>query len=96
VPAGAVVDDRRQDPPHVGVENAPGGQKGGVLRLERVGHVVALERIVGVEQQRRDRRAPGRVGDAQHLSAAHPARPGAAAAQDLAGGLGIGGDAGCG
>ena len=54
VPAAGVGGDGAEDPSHVRVTHAAGGQVRGVLRLERVGHVVALERLLAAVEQRRD------------------------------------------
>ncbi len=53
----------------------PARQVRGVLRLERVGHVVAFELFLGVVEQRRDVGAAFEVGEAQRAAAAQDAGP---------------------
>ena len=53
VPAAIVGDDRTENPSQVGIENPARGQEGGELRLQRVGHVVAFDRIARVVEERR-------------------------------------------
>ena len=67
VPATAVFDDRNEDAPHIGVADVTTGQERRVLRLERIGHVVALELLVRVEEERGAIAATTTIGQSQRV-----------------------------
>ena len=75
VPADGVAGDGAEDAAHVGVEDEAGGEARDVLRLERVRHVVALDRALEVVEERADVGAAFDVGDAQRGAALEDVRP---------------------
>ena len=57
MPTRRIFHNGAEDPAHVGVEAMPLRQLESVLALQRVGRVVALERILGVVEQHSDRKS---------------------------------------
>ena len=75
VPAAAVGGNRAQYASHIRIARAAGGQKRGVLRLERIGQVVALRQRLEVVHQRCDIGARLERRDAQRRAAPQDAGP---------------------
>ena len=81
VPAKGIAGDGEHRAAHVGNEDEAGGQLGGVLALERVGHVVAVDQLVAVEAEEGDVGAGLEGGEAQGAVAADGEGPGGAAGE---------------
>ena len=75
MPAAAVASNRAEYSPHVGVTDIALCQKRGVLRLECVGHVVALGFFLLVVQQHGHIGLAAQVGNAQGNAPAQHPRP---------------------
>ncbi|CAM2174005.1 hypothetical protein BLAT2472_20821 [Burkholderia latens] len=75
VPAERIGRDRCDHAPHVGVQRMAARQMRGVLRLQRVGHVVAFEQVFLAMKDGGQVRAAVDVDDAQRETAAQDAGP---------------------
>ena len=75
VPAAGVGRDRAEDPSHVRIADAASRQVRRVLRLERVGHVVAFQRLLAAVEQRGDVRIRACSHEPQRGPASQDTRP---------------------
>ncbi|VVD33008.1 protein of unknown function [Paraburkholderia dioscoreae] len=75
VPAERIGRDRSQHATHVRVEHVAARQMRGVLRLQRIGHVVAFERFVVPVEHGGQIRAAFAIDDAQRHATAQHAGP---------------------
>ena len=81
VPAEAVLDDGGEHPAHVRVQTVAAGELEGVLPLEAVRGVVALQLFLRVVEQHAHVGAAFHVGETQGGAAPHPEGPVRAARQ---------------
>src|ERR1035437_6285837 len=75
MPTDRVGDDGREDAPHVRVQAVAATEQCGVLRLERVRHVVALKLLLGVEEDQRAVGTAFKIGETKCSTAANNAGP---------------------
>ncbi|CAG9268409.1 hypothetical protein BCEP4_510024 [Burkholderia cepacia] len=75
VPAERVGRDRRDHAPHVRVQRMAAREMRGVLRLQRIGHVVAFERVFLAMKHGGQVRTAFDIDDAQREAAAQDAGP---------------------
>ncbi len=84
VPAGGVLDDRRQRTPHVAHERDALEHPAHLLGLHRIGEVEPLGGEVSAQERERGRRGAIEIGELQEGAAAQHAAPGGAAGEHLA------------